>query len=64
MTNKQNGYKAFWGSRTTDIYADTSREAQLKAINHWRVPRRQHHMVHVHLCERADGTEVIHRPTE
>jgi hypothetical protein len=60
----KHGYKAFYNNQTHEVYAENSYQAQLLAIEHFQPPRSKRHMVHVHLCERADGSQVIHTPTE
>lgn len=62
-----NGYKAFYNGKEKDIYAETSYEAQQKAIDHFKPPKSKKHMVHVGLCEKdvdenGKGTQVIHTP--
>ena len=53
-----NGYKAFWRGKTTEVRAETSFKAQQMAAAHWKV--RKSHEITVVLCERADGSQVVH----
>ena len=57
------GYKAFFNSKETDIYANSQYEAKLKAVAFFKPRKSQAHMVHVHLCE-LDGKQVVHVATE
>ena len=56
-----NGYKAFFNSKETEVTANTSYEAQQKAIAFFKPRKSQSHMVHVHLCEK-EGRQVTHAP--
>ena len=51
-----NGYKAFYKNQETDVYAETSFEAQEKAAKFFRAKKQ--HMVSVYLCEK-DSKPVI-----
>lgn len=53
------GFKAFYGSRTADIYADTLFQAKEKAIAIFNPPKSKRHTVSVVLCEK-DGKQVTH----
>ena len=55
-----NGYRAFYYNTATDIYAPTRYEAWQKAVTYFKAPKSKQHMVHVHLCEREDGSTVSH----
>jgi hypothetical protein len=55
-----NGYIAFYGDRELEVYAPSSYEAWQKAVALFKPRKKQEHMVHVHLCKRADGSEVLH----
>lgn len=46
-----NGYKAFYNSKTADVYADTKLAARDKAVAIFKPPKSKQHMVHVELCE-------------
>lgn len=46
-----NGYKALYGSKSTEVYADTSYEAQQKAVAFFKAPPKKSYMVSVYLCE-------------
>ena len=57
-----NGYKAFFNGKETEVTADTSYEAQQKAIEFFKPRKSKAHMVHVVLCEK-DGEQITHTPT-
>lgn len=57
-----NGYKAFFNGKSIDVRANTSYEAQQKAVAIFKPAKSKSHMVHVALCELADG-QVIHVAT-
>ena len=63
FVNEENTYIAFHGGKKAEIKAPTSRTAHLKAIEHFKAKKAQHHMVTVHLHKRADGSEVTHTAT-
>lgn len=56
-----NGYKAFYASKTADIYAEDMFKAKQQAIAHFKVPKSKQHMVSVVLCEK-EGQQVTHTP--
>lgn len=51
------GYKAFYKGKTTDVYADTSYQAQQAAAKYFKA--RKAYDVTVVLCE-LDGDQVTH----
>lgn len=53
-----NGYKAFWRGREIEVYAPTSYAAQLEAARIFKA--RKSYEVSVIICERADGSTVLH----
>lgn len=53
-----NGYKAFWRGREIEVYAPTSYAAQLEAARIFKA--RKSYEVSVIICERADGSAVLH----
>lgn len=53
-----NGYIAFYKGKQTEVYAETSFEAQKKAAEIFKAKKR--YDVIVHLCEK-DGKQVTHR---
>lgn len=61
-----NGYKAFFKQRETEVYAETSFEAQEKAAAHFKAKKR--YEVTVVICETdcaapgAPGKQVTHDP--
>lgn len=55
-----NGYKAFYKSKSIEVYAETSYDAREKAAKLFKA--KKSYEVTVVLCERADGTTVIHTP--
>ena len=54
-----NGYKAFYNGQETEVHADSSYGASLKAIEHFKPPKSKAHMVSVCLCEK-DNEQVTH----
>ena len=54
------GYKAFYRGKEIELYSDTIYHAQLDAAKQFGVKPNKSYMVHVVLCQRADGSEVIH----
>lgn len=52
-----NGYVAFYRGKRTEVYADTTLEAQTKAAAHFKA--RKQHEVTVVLAEQ-DGEQVTH----
>lgn len=56
-----NGYIAFYNGKTVEVYAETSYDAQKKAIQHFKPPKSARHRVHVHLAEK-NGEQVTHLP--
>jgi hypothetical protein len=55
-----NGYIAFFGDRELEVYAPSIWEAKQKAVAQFKPRKKQEHMVHVYLCKRADGSDVLH----
>jgi hypothetical protein len=61
-----NGYKAFYKGGERDVYAETLYEAKQKAVALFKAPKKQEHMVHVHLCEKdvdpatGKGEQYLH----
>ena len=56
-----NGYIALYRGKQIEVYADTSREAQVKAAAIFKAKKDWE--VSVHLCEK-EGKPVVHAPTE
>lgn len=56
-----NGYIAFHKDRKTEVYANTTLEAQRKAAEFFRVKPNKAYEVSVVLAEK-DGKEVVHAP--
>jgi hypothetical protein len=54
-----NGYIAFFNDRRIEIYADTSYQAQLKAVEIFKPSKSKRHLVSVHLAEKG-GEQVEH----
>jgi hypothetical protein len=54
-----NGYVCFYNSKRIEIYAETLYEAKRKAINEFKVKRKQEYKVLVILAEK-DGKEITH----
>jgi len=59
-----NGYKAFYDGKSIEVHAESSYRAQRKAVEFFKPPKRKEHLVHVVLCERSDGSTVIHKPQD
>lgn len=57
-----NKYKAFYRGKQTEVSAKTSLQAQLRAADHFKA--KKSYEVTVVLCERADGSTVIHSAGE
>lgn len=53
-----NGYKAFYRGKSIEVHAKTSYEAQQIAAKQFKAKKT--YEVTVVLCEREDGSEVIH----
>ena len=49
----QYGYKAFYNGKEADIYAPSLYAAKVQAVQHFKAPKSNAHMVHVHLCEKT-----------
>jgi hypothetical protein len=66
--DKQNGYIAYYNGKQREVYASTSYEAQLKAVELFKPRKSQQHMVHVQLCELNTslviGTSMFHKAVE
>ena len=46
-----NGYIALYGNKRTQVYAETSYKAHMKAVEFFKAPPKKSHMVSVHLAE-------------
>ena len=55
----QNGYIAFYNGKSVEVYANTSYEAQQKAVTYFKPPKSKKHMVHVVIAEKQ-GEPVLH----
>ena len=60
MNGKLNGYIAIYKSKRIEIWADSSYHAQVEAAKQFKA--KKSYEVDVYLCERADGSEVVHTP--
>lgn len=58
-----NGYKAFYNSKSIEVYAETSYAAQQLAADKMKVRKNQQHLITVMLCEK-DGEQVTHMPLD
>ena len=56
----QSGYVCFYNGKRLEVYADTQYAAQRIAAELFGVKPKFSYKVSVNLCERADGSEVIH----
>ena len=54
-----NGYIAFFNGKQTEVTANSSYEAQCKAIAFFNPPKSKRHMVHVALAE-VDSVPYVH----
>lgn len=54
----KSGYKAFYNGKTCEVWATSSYQAQLEAAKILKA--RKSYDVTVIICERADGTQVVH----
>lgn len=55
-----NGYKVFYRGRKAELYAETTRAAQLAAAAMWKVKPGAVYLITAMLCETADGGQVTH----
>jgi hypothetical protein len=56
----QSGYVCFYNGKRLEVYANNQLDAQRKASELFHVKPKFSYRVSVNLCERADGSEVIH----
>jgi hypothetical protein len=56
----QSGYVCLYNSKRKEVYADTQYAAQRIAAELFGVKPKFSYKVSATLCERADGSEVIH----
>jgi hypothetical protein len=56
-----NGYKAFYGGKSIEVYAESLLAAKEKAVAEFKPPKSKRHMVSVVLCEK-NGEVVTHSP--
>jgi len=63
VASETNGYIAFYEDQQTEIYADTSYDAQKKAIDFFNPPESKKHTVTVMIAEQ-DGEQITHTFTE
>lgn len=56
-TDGANGYIALYKGKQAEVWAKTSYDAQQLAAKFFKA--KKSYDVSVHLCERADGTEVL-----
>lgn len=54
-----NGYIALFLGKRIEVWADTSYEAQKKAIDEFRPAKSKRHLVTVHLAQQG-GQDVVH----
>jgi len=57
------GYMAFYNSKQAEVWADSSYQAQQRAVNYFKPPKSKKHLVHVQLCEK-NGEQVVHTPVD
>lgn len=61
MNKVEYTYICFYASKQVELKAETSYDAQLKAVAHFKPPRSKQHLVHVLLAKR-DGKPITHTP--
>jgi hypothetical protein len=54
------GYVARYQGKRVEVYAPTAFAAQKKVAEQLKVPAKKQYLITVTLCERPDGSEVIH----
>lgn len=55
-----NGYIGFYNGKRVVVMAKTQLEARDEVAKQLKVPPKKQHMISVVLCERADGSQVVH----
>lgn len=55
-----NGYVCFYQGKRVEVYAETVLAAQKKVAAELHVPSKKEYLISVNLCERPDGSEVLH----
>jgi hypothetical protein len=58
--NGLNGYVCFYKGKRLEVFAETIYKAECEAAKQLGVKPKNQYQISVNLCERADGTEVIH----
>ena len=53
------GYIAMFNGKKANVWADSSHQAQQRAIEHFKPAKSKRHMVHVYIATN-EGTEVVH----
>lgn len=59
-----NGYKAFYDRKVVEVHAETSLKARDEAARVLKVPAKKQYMISVVICERADGSQVVHQAVD
>lgn len=54
------GYVALFNGKSTEIHADSSYAAFVKAVEYFKPTKAKKHLVTVHLAELSDGSQVVH----
>lgn len=57
-----NGFKAFYKDKVCEVWAESSYQAQLKAMEEMNVKPKDRHKITVMLCVKADGSQYEHSP--
>ena len=60
---KLNGYVCFFAGKRFECYAETTGNAQQKAIEHFKPAKSKRHLVSVVLAEK-NGDQVTHAPID
>jgi hypothetical protein len=58
----RNGYMAFFNGKKAEVYADSSLQAQERAIAYFKPAKSKRHMVFVMIAE-SNGQQVTHSTT-
>jgi hypothetical protein len=57
------GYVCFYQGKRVEVYAESMLAAQKLVAAQLQVPARKQYLISVNLCEREDGSDVIHTAT-
>ena len=54
------GYVCFYNRQRVEVYAESTYAAQKKVAAMLKVPPKKQYLISVTLCERPDGSQVVH----